>query len=154
MRNSLSWQLDLVRTYLSTILATCRCSSPPQGRICPWGGLGHLLETLSRKRILHHFMSTGATEKSLQVYVQLYISRIINLVPWPLTAFQCSVRKPWYAKARDWRFSWNWSGINFISHRHVYKFGASYLDIAHYIIMHACVLASIDIVYGCRQLFL
>ena len=75
MKGSLSWQLHLVRTYLATI--STRCSSPP---LCLHliasllrGGLEYLVETLARwvltkwscNASFHHFMSIGATEKSL-----------------------------------------------------------------------------------------
>ena len=55
-----------------------RCSSPTQGE---WGGLEHLAEIsdkflstkVVKKKNFHHFMSTGATEKSLHSYIHVKV---------------------------------------------------------------------------------
>ena len=50
-----------------------------------------------------------------------------SLVPRPLPAFQCCTLKSeraWYAMAREWRFTWNRPGIDFIVRGHILRFVA------------------------------
>ena len=60
MKDSLTWQLHLVGTYLAL-----RRTSWNVGKISSYQ------VQLSRKRTFHHFMSTGATEKSLHAYYNI-----------------------------------------------------------------------------------